>query len=575
MSPLRRRLPALALAALLAGACGSAPGPTTAPSDAAGATAVPVNPSVTERPFARVDWPAGGSACGRSGSGTRLGRVEAVDELTVRFTLCQPDGAFLARIAHPSLGVVDAAAIEAAAASPAALRAIAGAGQYRVASWVPGQNVRLTRVAAQPGSGDAVPTVILRWDGSSSARSSALQAAEVDGIDTPDATDLAIIGTLPEMIAYDREGLATAYLGFGGGPTFASVAVRRAIAQGIDRAALAADAFPPGSAAASHVAPCSVPGGCAGKDWYTFNGPAGTAALQAARFDLKKTYPLYIPDEPVPGLPDPAAVGEAVRAQLADSLGMRVAVTPMPAADLSAAIAAGKVGGLYLGGVASPLADASGYLEPLFGTGVTGTAAGRAKGVLAALKRAAASTDQGARAAFFAAANNAIRSTAPLVPLVHAGSTMAFRGDVRGVTASPLGIEALGSFMPADRHQVVVMQDAEPTGSWCGAASAMSDLRLCALVTPGLYAFAPGTLNPVPALASRCTPSEGATVWTCRLRAGLHYSDGAKVDAGDVVASMRAQGDASSPLRAAFPSTAFAAWDALFGGPLGVAGTGG
>jgi ABC-type transport system substrate-binding protein len=93
-------------------------------------------------------------------------------------------------------------------------------------------------------------------------------------------------------------------------------------------------------------------------------------------------------------------------------------------------------------------------------------------------------------------------------------------------------------------------------------------LRLCALVTPGLYGYDGASLDPVPRLASRCTPSEGATVWTCRLRAGLVTTDGRRLEADDVLASLRAQADAGGALRAAFPAAAFAAWDELFGGPV-------
>lgn len=578
MPPLPRRLSLLVLAALLAGACGDGPAPVPSGPGSTGPVVAQTPSVVAERPFQRLAWPVTGSLCDAPGTDARLGKVEAVNAHTVRFTLCRPDGAFLARIAHPSLGIVDAAAIDAVAMEAAGtglerLRTIAGAGPYRVDAWVPGDNVRLVRVAPKAGTLDAAETIILRWNASSAARTAALRSAEVDGIDGPDAADLAQIGTVPEVVAYDREGLATAYLGFGTGAAFNTAAVRQAFAQGIDRAALAQAAFPAGSAPAAQLAPCSVPGGCEGKAWYAFDGPAGTAALQLAKFDRTKTYPLAIPDEPVPGLPDPAAAGEAIATQLADSLGVKVAVTPTPAADLSAAIASGKVRGLYLGGVASPLADASGYLEPLFGRKATGTAASRAKGVATALDKAAKTTDMAARKTAFATANDAIRKSALVVPLVHAGSAMAFRSDVKGVATSPLGIEALGSFAPGDRRQVVVMQAAEPAGAWCGGSTAIPDLRLCALVTPGLYTFAQGSLEPVPALASRCTPSQGATVWTCRLRANLHYSDGSDVDAGDVVASMQAQGDPVSPLRRALPSTAFAAWDALFGKPDAGAGS--
>ena len=113
------------------------------------------------------------------------------------------------------------------------------------------------------------------------------------------------------------------------------------------------------------------------------------------------------------------------------------------------------------------------------------------------------------------------------------------------------------------------MQPVEPEGSWCAVAThRRRSLRLCALVTPGLLAFEGATLEPGPGVATRCTPSGDATTWTCRLRAGLAFSDGKRVDAADVVASVRAQADAGGRLRAAFPDDAFAAWDALFRGPV-------
>ncbi len=573
MPSTRRRLPVLVLAALIAGACGSTSGPTPRPSEPGGPTAVPATPQAAERPFARVAWPAAATACA-DGAAPLLRQVEATDARTVRFTLCRPDGAFLARLAHPALGVVDAAALDALAADPSAARSVAGAGPYRVEAWIPGQNIRLARVGSEPGAVDAVPTVILRWGASADARLAALQGAEVDGIDRPGTDGQALVDTLPELVGIDREGLTSAYLGFGTGPGLGSTAVRRAFAQGIDQAALADDAFPAGSKAATHLSPCVVPAGCAGTAWYAFNGPAGTAALEAAKFNTGRTLPLLIPDQPVPGLPDPATIAAAVRDQVKESLGVTLEVTPMPAAELSTAVAAGEVKGLYLGGLESALADPSGFLEPLFGPGATGTAASRAKGVADALAEAAAATSAADRMDAFAAANDAIRAAAPIVPLAHTGSGMAFRADVQNTATSPLDVEALGSFMPGDRRQLVVMQEAEPAATWCGAASSPSDVRLCALVTPGLYRFKGASLEPEPALATRCTASQEATVWTCRLPAGLRYTNGDRVDAGDVVASLRAQGDAASPLRKALPASSFGAWDALFGGPLDSAGGG-
>ena len=603
MTSTRRWLPAILIVALASGACGSEPGPTTVPSPTPDATGPSMTARPTERPFAPTAWPARGSACTIDGYDGLLGRVEAVGPRTVRFTLCSPDGAFPSRLAHPSLGIVDTVTVDTVADDPVAMRGVAGAGGFRVTTWSEDGNLRLARIVppaaggaaspsaspAPPVSPDASPTgsaapegtsastaptsppppvIVLRWTASPAERSAALREAAVDGIDAPAAADAADMATLPELVVLPRPGLETAYLGFGTGKSLSQTGVRRAFAQALDRAAIARDAFPPGSAPATHTTPCVVPTGCAGTPWYEFNGPAASAALDAAKFDTKAPLVLHVPDAPVPGLPDPAATAAAVRDQLAASVGVGVEIDVMPSDELVAAVAEGTLGGLYLGGVRSSLADPSGFLEPLFGATATGTAAERAKGVREALDDAAQETTAAAREAAFAVANDAIRSTAAIVPLAHAGSTVAYRADVEGVAVSPLGVDPVGAFAPGDRRQLVVMGEAEPVGAWCAMDASPAALRLCALVTPGLYAFDGATLEARPALASRCTPSPGARTWTCRLREDLAYSDGARVDAGDVVESIRAQADAGSALRAAYPAGAFAAWDELFGGPV-------
>ena len=569
----RRPLPAFALATFVACACGTAPAPSVAPSTSPVRTPAPMPAPAVERPFEAVAWPSAGSWCDTpdaAASGARIGRIEAPDRRTVRFTLCAPDAAFGARLADPVAGVIDAATVDTIAADPASARFAAGAGRYRVDAWYPGDNVRLARVADEPGSkgDDMTPTIVMRWDADPAARTGALREGTVDAIDGVGTGEREVIATLPEITGLDREGMTTAYLGFGYGPDFAPVAVRRAFAQGLDRIALAATAFPPGSTVASHVTPCAVPLGCAGPAWYETNAPAAAAALAATKFDRKATYPLYVPSEPVPGLPEPAALAEALRVQAEERLGVSLEVTPMAPDDLAAALAERRLRGLYLAAVASRLADPSGFLEPLFGARAKGVTADRAGDAGSDLATAAAA-DAGEREEAFADANAAIRDEVPIVPIAHAGSMMAVRDDVLGAATSPLDVEPLGRFVPGDRSQLVLMQAAEPATAWCAVAATSDDRRLCGLVTPGLLVFRPGTLETTPGLATRCSPGDQATTWTCRLRADTRFTSGARVDAGDVVASFAAQADPASDLRAVLPREAFAAWDALFGAPVG------
>jgi ABC-type transport system substrate-binding protein len=569
--PTRRPLAAVLFAAVLAAAACDAGPVITDPPARGVATPVPseaATPAASEVPFTPASWPRTGSACGTPGYGGTLGRIEAVNARTVRFTLCKPDGAFLARLAHPALSVLDTASVERLAADRSAATRLAGTGPYRIDAWVPGDNVRLFRVAGEATPAARVSTIVLRWARDPTQRTIGLQSATVDGIDEPGPLDLERIATQPELSVSPRDGMATAYLAFGSGPAFAKSGVRRALAQAFDRDALATDAFPPGSTAPSHVAPCAIAGACGGADWYAFNAPAAAAALAAATFDLTRTYPLHFPEAPVPGLPDPHGIAAAVQAQLDESVGMQVKLDPMPVREYAAGLASGKLDGLYLGGVASTVADPGAFLGPLFATGLHSTPAGRAPAIGRAIADASATADPAERADAFGRANDAIRAGAVIVPLAHPGSTAAFRSDVTGVVTSPLGLDPLGSFSPGDRGQLVFMQATEPQGAYCADQATGDAFRLCGLVLEGLYGFAPGSLAPEPRLAERCDPDADAITWTCRLRSGVTFHDGARLDAGDVLASFVAQWDRSQPMRAGSDAP-FTAWTALFGDTLG------
>ena len=559
---LPRPLPTLVLAAILVAGCGPAPDTTPAPSGPASLASATPAPAATDVPFSSTAWPFDGSACGQPGYTGRIGRISAPDARTVTFTLCAPDGAFLARLAHPSLGIVDAAALDALAKDPAAGRTVAGAGPYRIAAWST-DNVRLERVGTA-GIDARSPTVILRWAADPAARSAALLAAAVDGIDAAAAGDVEAVATSPELVVVPRPGLATAYLGFGRGAAFDALSVRGSVAAGVNRATLLAT-FPAGSSAADHVAPCVVPAGCSANAFPAYNAPAAAASLKASGINLRTAWPLHVPDAPVPGLPDPAGTAAALRDQLAADIGLQLRVDVMPLATFRSSEAAGTLDGLYLDGFLAAVPDAAAFVAPLVTDAPRSLPARRSTGVKALLASAAAATDAAKRSKLLVAAANKLRAALPVVPLAHAGSAAIFRSDVTGVAVSPLGDDPLGAMAAADRRQVVFVGASAPAGGWCGDQPSPDGYRLCAMVTSGLYGFDTGSLVPVPRLASSCAPDPDTVTWTCRLRP-VRDAAGRSLDAGDVVATFRAMWDAASPQHAAAAPGAFAAWQALFGG---------
>ncbi len=562
MSPPRRPAVLLVLAVLGAAACGPAPSVTETPgTSGAPATAPPTAPP-SDVPFAAVTWPASGSACSIGGGAGRIRRIEAPDAKTVVFTLCAPDGAFLARLANPSMGIVDAAELARVAADPTALRDVAGHGSYKVVRWG-ATNIELARVGAASATA-AAPTVILRWAADPAARTADLVAGAVDGIDAPTADGLTAAATTPGLAVVPRPLLATTVLGFGRGSAFSDARVRRAIAAGIDTGALAETAYPAGSGPADHIAPCEVQAGCAGPAFRNFNAPSSVAVLTSAKFKLDATYTLTVPDAAIPGLPDPAGVAGAVRDQFAANLGLTVRVVTMPAGQFRAAVDGGTLSGLYLDGVGASIGDPSAFYGPLLLDHPSSLAARRAGSAAADLRSAAADPDPAAREAGYASAAGSLRDSVPVAPLVHPGSSTVYEADVKGAAASPIGADPLGAMTAGDRGQVVFEQATPPAGGWCGAQAGADADRLCALVTDGLYGYTAGTLDPTPRLATACTPNASANVWTCRLRT-VRSSDGLVLDAADVVATFRAMADPTDPVHQALGDAAFSAWADVFG----------
>ena len=68
-----------------------------------------------------------------------------------------------------------------------------------------------------------------------------------------------------------------------------------------------------------------------------------------------------------------------------------------------------------------------------------------------------------------------------------------------------------------------------------------------------------------PSLAESCTANADITVWTCKLRSGVTFHNGATLDANDVVLSYAVQWDAAHPLHIGKETSGlFEYWTYLF-----------
>jgi ABC-type transport system substrate-binding protein len=91
-------------------------------------------------------------------------------------------------------------------------------------------------------------------------------------------------------------------------------------------------------------------------------------------------------------------------------------------------------------------------------------------------------------------------------------------------------------------------QDGEPVSLDCADETDGNSFRVCDTIFDKLYEFAWGSAEGKPALAEKCEGNGDATEWTCTLKQGVKFSNGASFDANDVVASWARGWDSSNPL---------------------------
>ncbi|MEA2654331.1 MAG: peptide/nickel transport system substrate-binding protein [Chloroflexota bacterium] len=584
MTAARRRQPSRSFArsivlGFLVAACGSTidPIPSSAPT--------PTPPKMTaipsSGPFVKIAYPTTGDApCGQAAApdpshgayAGNLKRISSTNARTVVFALCEPDVAFLSKIAAPAFSINDSgwltSHIDPAATGPQAIvTEVNGTGPYRLESWKPGAEVSLARDPAYWGAAAKNERLIVRWTADAAQRTKELGDGTVDGIDAVDPASVAAMTDNVALTVLPRPGLNVVYLGFDNTVApFSDERVRQALAIGLDRQAIIDTAFPPGTLLASHYTPCTIPHGCAGTRWYDNDPTLAKEMLSGAGFPSGFDTTIHYADAAHPFLPDPAGVATALRDALLSDLGIRATIVPEPEATYLADVAAGKTAGLLILGQTATYPDVTSYVDARVGAGASAGLGKKFPDLVRALA-GGATPDAAKREAAYARANGLIRTHVPMIPIADVGSTAAFRADVAGALVSPLGLERFASMTPGDRRQLVWLTTAEPAGLYCADESDPVASLLCAQLMDTLYAYDPTSSGTVPSLAQRCDPNAASTVWTCTIRPGVLFDDGSLLDANDVVLTFAVQWDAAHPLHHGREGT-FPTFRSSFGGFL-------
>lgn len=520
-------------------------------------------------PVVGQDLLAVSTDCAAEGYTGQFASIEAVDELTVKFTLCYPDPAFPSKVAFAAFAIQSSEYLEQTGGGGDLVQKPVGTGPYQFSHWDLGSELVFTRFDDYWGTPAIEPTVIFRWNAEAAARLVELQAGTVDGIDNPAEGDFALIEGDPNLSLYTRRGTNVFYVGMNN--TFEpldNVLVRQAIAHAIDRQRIVDNFYPPGSIAATQFMPGIIFGYTESVEPFAFDIERANELLDEAGFPaddsgVRFRLPLSYRDVVRQYLPTPGIVAADVQAQLAQ-VGIAVDIEVMESGAFIDASDAGELA-FYLLGWGADYPDATNFLDYHFGIGSSDQFGTRHQEITDALTAAAQSADPEERLEYYTIANTALRDLAPMVPIAHGGNGAAFQAGIIGAYASEIGAEKFALMEDPNDDNIVWVQNAEPIGLYCADETDGESLRGCEQVNESLLAYEPITSNIIPSLATEWEATEDLMEWTFTLREGVKFHDGTTLDANDVVLTYVAQWDASHPLHVG-RSGAFAYFSGLFGG---------
>jgi len=495
--------------------------------------------------------------------------IEAVDELTVKFTLCAPDGVFPLRVALSNFAIQSSEYIESTGGGMGMVTNPIGTGPYKLESWNQGSEIVMTRFDDYHGDAAIEPTLIFSWNAEAAASLIELQSGNIDGIDNPASGDFSVIAGDSALQLLPRQGQNIFYIGFNNTiAPFDNLNVRQAIAYAIDRQRIVDDYYPAGSEVATVFMPPSIPSGYTPEvEPFAYNPDMARQLLAESGLELPLEITLNYRDVVRGYLPTPGVVGEDIRAQLAE-VGINVTVEVVESGTFLDRADAGELG-FYLLGWGADYPDATNFLDYHFGTGASPQFGDKYEEITTRLVAAAQVADLAERNVIYAEVNTLLRDNVPMIPVAHGSSGVAFKASAIGALASPLGNEVFSIIEDPDDDILIWMQNGEPAGLYCADETDGESLRVCEQLTESLLGFAPGTTDLIPSLATEYTFNEDSTEFTFTLKEGVLFHDGSTLDANDVVLSFLVQWDASHPYHVGRIGS-FAYFSGIFGAFINV-----
>ena len=477
--------------------------------------------------------------------GGKIKSIEATGPLTVRFSMCKPDPAFMAKAAFTPFGIQPEEHLDATGGGGAILDHPVGTGPWQLEKWARGDSIIMRRFDGYWGDGAPYGTLVIRWSDSGAGRLVELRAGTVDQITNISPDDFDSVKNDSSLTFIPVANPNTLYLAMTNTfKPFDDLRVRKAIAMGIDRARIVDNFYPGGSEVASHFTPCSITNACEGESWYEFDPAKAKALLAEAGHPNGFKTKIFFRDVFRGYLPEPSIVAVEFQTQLRDNLGIEAEVVVMESGEFIDESTNGRLDGVYLLGWGADYPHVTNFLDFHFSSknpqyGKTNPE------IYELLEEASSIGDPAVARPLYEKANNAIKALVPMVPIAHGASASAALAGVKNAHFRPFGAPLFHRADPG-KDTFVFMQNAEPISMYCTDETDGESLAVCQQVVEPLLGYAIDSGAIELRLATGCSANDDSTVWTCQLREGVTFHDGSSFDANDVIASWAAGIDAAN-----------------------------
>jgi len=323
-----------------------------------------------------------------------------------------------------------------------AFRNPTGTGPFKFKSWTVGEKVELVRNNQYWGKKPRIERVIIRPIANNTARVQALQTGEINGADLIQPQDIPTIRRNKNLKLLGRPPFNVAYVTINQSHApFNKLAVRQAVAYGLDRASVVRSFYAGRAIVANEFMPPQVFGWTNKVPKYPYNPNKAKQLLRSAGLTLPVKVEFWYPTNVSrPYMPNPKLNFEAFAASLEKS-GFKVEAHSAPwRPDYVKHVNEGSGGDLNLIGWTGDFGDPDNFVgtffqsySPQFGF--------RNRAIFNVLTKAEGETNYKKRIKLYQQANVLIMKFLPGVPYAHSTPALGFQRKVKGYTPSPVGTD--------------------------------------------------------------------------------------------------------------------------------------